>query len=135
MPILDCPIVGNTAKWGLSFDEDLHPKESKPITLNALEAEKELFDFLVNQWHQERGGISSPSRMFSCGSYQMILSLPHANRFIHEELRQNLEKPDFWFPALRSIYLGDGPNIPSNEKGNFKKLAQKWVEWLDARKY
>ena len=86
---------------------------------------RERFRRLVNQWHEETAGQSSPTRIVNNPAYQEIISWGRAALpLILEELR---ESGGYWYPALRAI-TGENP-MPDYARGKPKLIAEAWLEW------
>jgi len=86
------------------------------------------FQVLLEQWHAERGAMSSITEMSLCPSYQTIIGMgPSAISFILGELKAEGQQPDQWFWALRAI-TGENP-IPDEHQGDYLQMAQCWLDW------
>ena len=93
-------------------------------------ADEFLFSTLVRQWKEERGATSFVSDMIACPSYQRIVGMgPGALQLILNELRQNLDDPDYWFEALEAI-TGANP-ISVADYGDTAKMAEAWLLWAE----
>jgi hypothetical protein len=92
------------------------------------------FDFLIKQWHTERGAMSSITEITSCPAYHRIMAMgPDAIPLIIAQLRAEGDEPDHWFGALRAITCEDP--VRDENRGNYVKMAQAWLEWADRKGY
>lgn len=63
--------------------------------------------------------------------YQRIVAMgERVVPLLVDELRSSDPPP--WGAALRDI-LGDGPEIPTEDHGRYRRIAQRWVRWLEQR--
>ena len=89
-----------------------------------------LFATLVDQWHQERGAISSFSEMILCPSYQRIIGMgAEALPLILAQMRREGNDPDHWSAALEAI-TGADP-VPEEACGDTVKIAEAWFVWAE----
>ena len=108
---------------------------SKPTTRNereidAVPIEREFQD-LVDLWHKETDGHSSPTRIANNPAYQQIISLgTEAVPLILEELQ---ERGGYWYPALREI-TGEDP-VGDFARGRPRLMKEVWLEWGRKHKY
>jgi len=87
---------------------------------------------LVSQWRQERGAISSITKMAMCPSYQRIIAMgERVIPFILRELESEGDEPDMWFWALQ-VLTGNDP-VSDEARGNVKKMADAWLDWARVR--
>ncbi len=87
------------------------------------------FTRFVQQWRAERGITSSVSEMLASPSYQKIIAMGAevVVPLILSHLKQNLNDPDHWFIALKT--LTDENPIPEDAYGDTKKMADAWLSW------
>jgi hypothetical protein len=86
------------------------------------------FQVLLEQWHAERGAMSSITEMSLCPSYQNIIGMgSSAIPFILGELKAEGQEPDQWFWALRAI-TGESP-VPEELQGDYVQMARCWLDW------
>lgn len=86
------------------------------------------FKALAAQWKKERGISSSLTKAVLCPSYQKIIGLgPDAIPLILERLREEGDRPDFWFWALECL-TGENP-VREDDMGNFRAMAKAWLDW------
>jgi hypothetical protein len=95
------------------------------------EEAKEEFNNLASQWLQDVEGMSSTVEMAKHPAYQKIVNMGQSViPFLLEDLRQN---PIYWLSALRQI-TKENP-VPSEYKGNIKKMAEAWLNWGKQKGY
>jgi hypothetical protein len=96
--------------------------------------DKERFDTLVSQWDAQRGVSSSTTDAVLCPAYQQIIGMGEkALPLIFARLREEGNKPDQWFWALRSI-TGENP-VPQELWGRRREMARIWLEWAERNGY
>ena len=89
------------------------------------------FDEFADKWRKEIGGESSLTNITSNINYLRIISLGKSVvPLIIEQLKL---KPEPWFVALRAI-TGE-LNVGKEHPGNFRKIAQCWIEWFNKSEY
>lgn len=87
-----------------------------------------LFNSLVKQWYAERGFSSSSSVISSCPAYIRIIEMGEkALPLILRKMREEADKPDHWFGALKAI-TGEDP-VNKEDWGNGLKMARAWFSW------
>jgi hypothetical protein len=127
-----------TPLWEVLEDIDI------VIEPGALEHEKgerlsRKFKQLAQDWREERGVMSSVTAMSMLPSYQSIIGMgPEALPLILAELRAEGNDPDQWFWALVCISKAadlSSPQIAPEDQGNFRRMAQAWLEWGEAQGY
>ena len=92
------------------------------------------FSRLLAQWNNQRAFISSITEMSMCAAYQNIIGMgPSAVPLILKQLRSEGDQPDQWFWALRAITQANP--VPPSERGNFRLMARRWLEWGRANRY
>ena len=89
------------------------------------------FNELVEKWIEETGGESSLSNITSNINYLRIISL--GKGVVPLIIEQLKIKPAPWFVALRAI-TGE-LNVGKEHSGNFRKIAQAWIEWCSQNGY
>jgi len=90
------------------------------------------FNELVNKWQEETGGQSSLSRITGNRHYLRIIA-EFGEAAIPLILKRLETTPEPWFVALRAI-TGDY-QVGSQYSGNFRKMADAWIEWGKQREY
>jgi hypothetical protein len=97
------------------------------------------FQQLSQQWRDERGTMSSINDMSMLAPYQNIIGMgPDALPLILAQLRAEGDDPDQWFWALLTISEANDmtpPQIKEEDQGNFKKMADAWLEWGESQVY
>ena len=107
-----------------SDDPDIADAARMPIS-QALATE---FHRLIAEWHEERGVTSSASQIVGCDSYRAIINLGQSVLpLIFGRMREEGDKPDHWFTALREL-TGANP-VQSNQRGNMRAMAKSWLRW------
>ncbi len=120
--------------WLVSYSTGpyfVSPNSQTAISKNISKKEelKREFKALVNEWHKERGFISSVTEIAMCKSYQRIIGMgKDALPFIIHQLKEEGENPDHWFWALKAI-TGENAVHPEH-RGNMKKMAEDWINKL-----
>jgi hypothetical protein len=89
------------------------------------------FNELVNKWREDIGAESSLTNITGNINYLRIIALgkPVVPLILKELQRQ----PAPWFVALRAI-TGE-LNVGKEYTGNFKKIAEAWVNWCNKNGY
>ncbi len=83
---------------------------------------------LAKSWHIERGSASSVTAIVMCKSYLRIIAMgKRAIPLIMRRLQQEGDEPDMWFVALQML-TNENPSSAS-VRGNFKNMAEAWIEW------
>jgi hypothetical protein len=83
------------------------------------------FKQLADTWHDETGGLSSPSQIAAHPAYQRIIGMgEQALPFIFEDLR---ERGGQWYVALRTI-TGASPVSPK-ASGRVRVVREVWLQW------
>ena len=83
------------------------------------------FFALVNQWREETGALSSPTRKAAHPAYQQIIAMgKQAVPLILQEMKDH---PGHWSMALQSI-TGENP-VPEEAAGHAVQVANAWLEW------
>lgn len=86
------------------------------------------FQVLRKEWIAKRGATSSINEMSMLDSYQKIIGMGEkAVPLILAQLKQEGNKPDQWFWALRAIT--DANPIRPEDQGDFRAMAKAWIEW------
>lgn len=86
------------------------------------------FQVLRREWISKRGVTSSIDEMSMLEPYQKIIGMGEkAVPLILAQLRQEGDKPDQWFWALRAIT--DANPIKPEDQGDFRAMAKAWIEW------
>lgn len=86
------------------------------------------FQILRREWIAKRGATSSINEMSMLEPYQKIIGMGEkAVPLILAQLRQEGDKPDQWFWALRAIT--DANPIRPEDQGDFRAMAKAWIEW------
>lgn len=97
------------------------------------------FQQLAKQWREQRGSMSSIEEMSMLAPYQNIIGIgSDAIPMILAQLKTEGGDPDQWFWALMSIAEAnelDLPQIKTEDQGNFKKMAEAWLEWGESQGY
>ncbi len=92
------------------------------------------FQNLVDDWRRERGATSSITEMAMLPSYQSIIGMgADAIPLLIAQLKSEGDEPDQWFWALKAI-TGVNP-IKPEDQGDFAKMAQTWVAWVENEDY
>lgn len=113
-----------------TFTDDVASSVSVPVRDNESARDKLYFDFLVGQWHAERGIQSSLTDIFLCPSHLRIVAMgERALPLILAQLRAEGDDPDLWFVALRAI-TGKNP-VPDNAAGDTVRMARAWLSWSE----
>jgi hypothetical protein len=115
------------AQWVRTSDE--HARVSRHLaTLHSAaptNVVRREFKRLARQWREDRGGISSISRMVLHPAYQRIIGLgPDVVPLLLKDLQT---EPEHWGPALSAI-TGANP-IPASAAGNLAAMSAAWVRW------
>jgi len=119
----------------IGFQQKVSPyliQERQPFSI-ALSVSKMERRFLnrVNQWKEDIGAESSLSIIMGNDNYLEIISMGDA--VIPLILRELQREPAPWFLALR--VLTGQKDIGKEYPGNFRKMAQAWIEWGKAKGY
>jgi hypothetical protein len=86
------------------------------------------FQALREEWLAKRGATSSINDMSMLQPYQEIIGMGEkVVPFILAQLRQEGDRPDQWFWALRAI-THENPIVPGDQ-GDFRAMAKAWIEW------
>lgn len=94
----------------------------------------DLFQALLANWREERGATSSITEMAMCSSYLRIIGLgPDVIRLIFRQMEREGDEPDMWFVALQML-TGADP-VTEEARGNFKAMADLWLDWGRANGY
>jgi hypothetical protein len=129
------PVESNTAEASI----DLPPASPAECSIDPTIKRWIRFRNLVSTWRNERGSMSSITEMSMLPSYQKIIGMGvDAIPLILKELKSEGDDPDQWFWALLSISEANDlipPQIKVEDQGNFRKMAQAWLEWADNQGY
>jgi len=88
------------------------------------------FQNLVKQWKAHRGSRSSISQVAAMEPYQKIIGMgKDALPLIISQLKSEGDNPDQWFWALKAITSQDP--VKPEERGNYKMMAQAWIDWAE----
>jgi hypothetical protein len=97
------------------------------------------FQNLVDEWQRERGAMSSITEMSMLTPYQNIIGMGvDALPLILTKLKAEGDDPDQWFWALLTISEANDlnpPQIGEEDRGDFRKMAQIWLEWGKSQGY
>lgn len=110
-----------------NFSDDAVLSNSLPLRDNR---DKLHFDFLLGQWHAERGIRSSLTDIFLCPSHLRIIAMGRrALPLIFAQMRAEGDDPDLWFVALRAI-TGENP-VTDDAAGDPVRMARAWLSWSE----
>ena len=83
------------------------------------------FRALVNRWHEETDGHSSPTRIVSNPTYLTIIALGKpVLPLILSEMEKN---GGYWYPALKAI-SNENP-VPDSARGKPRLIREAWLDW------
>jgi len=100
-----------------------HPASSD-VDQTADDGLRVTFRQLADTWHDETGGLSSPSQIAAHPAYQRIIDMGKpALPFIFEELQ---ERGGQWYVALRAI-TGASP-VPPETSGRARVVRDLWLQ-------
>ena len=86
------------------------------------------FQDLRKEWLAKRGTTSSINEMSMIEPYQKIIGMgDKVVPLILAQLRQEGDRPDQWFWALKAI-TNVNPIRPEDQ-GDFRAMAKAWIEW------
>ena len=92
-----------------------------------------LFEALTKKWNRETGFHSNSNITQSHPSYIAILEIGKpAIPLIIKDIKQGARV--HWFHAIRYI-MGDGPEIPENDRGRVRIMEDIYLDWLAQRGY
>jgi hypothetical protein len=92
------------------------------------------FQYLRQEWYEERGATSSITEMANCRSYLRIMTMgPNVTKLIFRQMEQEGDEPDMWFVALQML-TGADP-VTEEARGDFKAMADLWLHWGLANGY
>lgn len=115
------------------FNEITPSVDVQVLSINSEKIIETYFDKLVQDWHKERAGMSSPTDMFNCEAYKEILALGHrAQNLIFKRMKNESDQPDFWFDALEKFNQGFSP-VNEEDYGDMKAISNAWLNW--AKRY
>lgn len=89
------------------------------------------FRSLASAWKSETGEESSLSKITSNINYLRVIALGKA--VVPLILKELESEPAPWFVALRA--LTGNFDVGAQHKGNFRKIADCWIEWGARNKY
>jgi hypothetical protein len=99
-------------------------QETEPDFVVSLDT-RSRFRVLADQWHEETGGLSSPSQIAAHPAYQQIIAMSES---VLPSIFQDLQKRGgHWYLALRSI-TGALP-IPPEAAGRSRQVRELWLQW------
>ena len=96
------------------------------------ESVEKKFRRLSNEWKRDTGHLSMASRMVAHPSYLSIVAM--GEPAIPLILRDLEREPNHWFSALAAI-AGEGPKIPTQDRGDMRKISKAWLEWGESKNY
>jgi len=100
------------------------PKEARGAVDEIGDVETKFHSYST-RWKEEIGGVSSLSQITSNRHYLRVIALgPNVIPCILKSLQQ---EPAPWFAALRALSGRD--DIGREHAGNFRKIADAWIEW------
>jgi hypothetical protein len=106
--------------------------KSRPREDDApVETTESKFAALSRQWRQEIAAESSLSRITGNINYLRVIAM--GEKVIPLILKELKRAPAPWFVALRA--LTGQRDIGAEHSGNFRKIADSWVEWGERRGY
>jgi len=83
------------------------------------------FRRLADTWHDETGGLSSPSQIATHPAYQRIIEMgEQALPLIFDDLQ---ERGGQWYVALRSITRASP--VPPEVAGRTRLVREAWLQW------
>jgi hypothetical protein len=108
------------------------PLEVIAHVFSLLDAQEETdrirFQGLMREWREQRGVTSSATEIAAMPPYQKIIAMGKpAIPLILTQLAAEGDDPDYWFWALTA--LTDADPVRPEDRGNFRLMAQSWLEW------
>lgn len=83
---------------------------------------------LHEKWVEDIKFQSSVSAIVESYYYQRIIERgKDALEYILKDLAENMEEPDYWFPALKEIT--DADPVHKSSYGKVSEMAKDWVIW------
>lgn len=105
-----------------TLPSDAPPSRARQVAPEGLRV---TFKQLADTWHDETGGLSSPTQIAAHPAYQRIIGMgEQALPFIFEDLR---ERGGQWYVALRAI-TGASP-VPPEASGRAYVVRDLWLQW------
>lgn len=127
MPVMEIKGYFPTDKWSDFVGPIADSSKSYSESFNF--SSQDYFNYLVEAWHQERTGMSSPDDIFNCDAYKEILLMGRdIEKFILKRMKSENEKPDFWFDALERLNLRFSP-VNEEDAGDLRAINQTWLNW------
>lgn len=91
-------------------------------------ADKERFILLKDNWRCETGLHSNPTLRHQNENYRQILAMGEVAVCLMLRDLLDIENSDWWFYALSEL-TGVKLIIKKNKRGNFKAIADLWIQW------
>ena len=88
---------------------------------------KREFDLLAQRWRSETRHMSLAADKASDFSLHQIIGM--GDKALPLILRELESKTTDWFWALRAIARGRAPQIPTEDQGKIRKIADIWIQW------